>query len=109
LPRGIFNSIATEIPAHSGYVAGGEALTGEVWTVDATSAMKYKFDTDDLVTTAIGTALTCIKYAAIYVSAAASANRHLLCYVTLTSTAFTLAKNNTLTIQQAAGGVLTLK
>ncbi len=73
------------------------------------SAKSYKFDTDDVIWTGTGGTIPSIKFAVIYLSAAASANRHLLCVASLTSTQFTLAQNNTLTVQQNTLGVFTMQ
>jgi hypothetical protein len=105
--RGVFNSLDDEIADGNGYSTSGKTMTGETWTV-GTSNSQYRFDTDDVVWTASGGNITGIRYAVIWVSAAASANRHLLCYSQLTSSAFTLSTGNTLTLQMNASGVLTL-
>lgn len=107
LPRGIYNSLTGEVANGNKYVTGGFALTGENWSVGR-SAKEYAFFTSNLTFTASGGSIANIKIAAIYISAAASANRHLLCYVTLTSSQFTLAENNTCTIQCPTNGVLML-
>lgn len=104
---GVYNSVSNEVANGNGYATGGGALAAEVWTVGA-SNKQYKFDADDFIWTATGGAINSIKAAVIYVSAAASANRHLLCFASLTSSQFNLAIGNTLTIQMAAGGILTL-
>lgn len=103
----IYNELTNEVAEGSGYSSSGKALTGEVWTVGA-SAGQYKFDTDDVVWTATGGSIANIKFATIWLSAAASANRKLLCRSTLTSSQFTLSSGNTLTLQMNASGILTL-
>jgi hypothetical protein len=105
--RGVFNSLDDEVTSGNGYSSSGKAMTGETWTV-GTSNSQYRFDTDDVVWTASGGSIANIKYAVIWLSAAASANRHLLCYSQLTSSQFTLSSGNTLTLQMNASGVLTL-
>jgi hypothetical protein len=105
--RGVFNSLDDEIADGNGYSTSGKGLSGETWTV-GTSNSQYRFDVTDPVWTASGGNIAGIKYAVIWVSAAASANRHLLCYSQLTSSAFTLSSGNTLTLQINASGVLTL-
>jgi hypothetical protein len=91
----------------NGYSSSGKALTNEVWTVGA-SAGQYKFDADDVVWTGTGGSIPNIKFAVIWLSAAASAGRHLLCRSQLTSSQFTLASGNTLTLQMNSAGILTL-
>ena len=98
LTLGVYNSLDNQVTEANGYSSSGKALTGEVWTVGA-SAKSYKFDFDDVVWTATGGTIPNIKYAVVWISAAASANRHLLAVASLTSSQFTLAQNNTLTLQ----------
>lgn len=107
LTLGVYNSVTNEVTEANGYSSSGKALTSEVWTVGA-SAKQYKFDVGDVLWTATGGTIPNIKFAVIYLSAAASANRHLLCNASLTSTQFTLSTSNTLTIQLASTGVFTL-
>lgn len=104
---GIFNSLTNEIADGNGYSTSGKALTGEVWTVGA-SAKSYKWDFDDIVYTGTGGAIANIKGAVVWLSAAASANRHLVAFCSLTSSQFTLASGNTLTIQINALGAVSL-
>lgn len=103
----IYNELDNEVAEGNGYSSSGRALTTEIWTVGA-SAGQYKFDTDDVVFTATGGAINNIKFAVIWLSAAASANRKLLCRSQLTTSQFNLSTGNTLTIQMATTGVLTL-
>lgn len=107
LTLGVYNSLNNEVTEANGYSSSGKALTSERWTVGA-SAKQYMFDVGDVLWTATGGAINNIKFAAIWLSAAASANRHLLCNASLTSSQFNLAQNNTLTLQMASTGVLTL-
>ena len=99
--------LTNEVTQANGYTTSGKACASEVWTVGA-SAKQYKFDFDDLVFTASGGNITSIKAAVVFVSAAASASRFLLCFSSLTSSEFTLSSGNTLTLQINASGVLTL-
>lgn len=107
LTLGVYNSLTNEVTEGNGYSSSGKALTGEVWTVGA-SAKQYKFDCDDPVWTATGGTIPNIKFAAIWISAAASANRHLLCNASLTSSQFTLSQGNTLTLNINSAGVFTM-
>lgn len=108
LTLGVYNSLTSEVTEANGYSSSGKALTNEVWTVGA-SAKSYKFDVDDVVWTGTGGTIPNIKIAAIWISAAASANRHLLCRASLTSSQFTLSSGNTLTLQINTLGVLTMQ
>lgn len=108
LTLGVYNSLDNQVTEANGYSSSGKALTGEVWTVGA-SAKSYKFDVDDVVWTGTGGTIPNIKLAVISVSAAASANRHLLCVASLTSSQFTLSSGNTLTLQINSLGVFTMQ
>lgn len=104
---GTFQSLTNEIADGNGYSTSGKALTGEVWTVGA-SAQQYKWDADDVVWTGTGGAIANIKGAVIWVSGASAGARHLVAFASLTSTQFTLASGNTLTIQMNSAGIATL-
>jgi hypothetical protein len=108
LTLGVYNSLNNEVTEANGYSSSGKALTSEVWTVGA-SAKSYKFDADDIVWTGTGGTIPNIKFLALWLSAAASANRHLLAVASLTSTQFTLSQNNTLTVQFNSLGILTMQ
>lgn len=108
LTLGVYNSVTSEVTEANGYSSSGKALTNEVWTVGA-SAKSYKFDFDDVVWTGTGGTIPNIKFAVVYLSAAASANRHLLLTASLTSTQFTLSQNNTLTLEINSLGAFTMQ
>ena len=101
-----FASLTSEISATGGYVSGGKALvpaTGQ-WTVGASAKqMKFTYSTVGLTFTASGSSLNNIKYAVIYQSGG-----KLLCFCQLSSSQFTVASPNTLTVLPAATGVFTL-
>jgi hypothetical protein len=108
LTLGVYNSLTNEVAEANGYSSSGKALTGEVWTVGA-SAKSYKFDFDDVIWTGTGGTIPNIKFATVWLSAAASANRHLLLTASLTSTQFTLSQNNTLTLAINSLGAFTMQ
>lgn len=101
-----FASLTSEISATGGYVTGGKALvpgTGQ-WTTGASAKqMKFTYSTVGVTFTASGAPLTNVKYAVIYQSGG-----KLLCFCQLSSTQFTVASPNTLTVLPAATGVFTL-
>jgi hypothetical protein len=103
----IYNELDNQVTEANGYSSSGKAMTGEVWTVGA-SAGQYKFDMDDTFWSANGGAISNIKFAALWLSAAASANRHLLCRSQLSTAQFSISSGNRLTIAMNASGVLTL-
>jgi hypothetical protein len=99
-------SIPGEISATGGYVAGGRNLPPATakWTVGASAKqMKFTYTASGLIFTASGAALNNIKYALIKNSAG-----KLLCYCTLSTAAFTVTTNNTLTVAPNASGVFTM-
>lgn len=101
-------SLTGQVTSTLGCPVLGKALGGEVWTTGA-SAKQIKFDTDDLIFTATTSAIANIKYAVIFLTGASAGAQKLLCYSTLTTSQITsLAIGNTLTVQMASGGVLTL-
>jgi hypothetical protein len=103
-------SIPAEISAVGGYAANGRNMnpTTGMWTVGAsTRQMKFTFSSGGLVFTASGAALNNIKYALIRNSTGAGAGK-LLCFCTLSTSQFTIASGNTLTIAPAATGYFTL-
>lgn len=108
LTLGTFVSLTSEVAEANGYSSSGKALTNEVWTVGA-SAKSYKFDVDDVVWTGTGGTIPNIKLAVIWLSAAATTGRHLLCVASLTSSQFTLSQNNTMTLQINSLGVFTMQ
>lgn len=101
------SELTSELTEANGYSSSGKALANETWTVGA-SAGQYKFDADDPFWSANGGTIANIKGAVIWQSAAATANRKLLCRSTLTTSQFSLSAGNRLTIQFAATGILTL-
>ena len=108
LTLGVYASLTNEVTEANGYSSSGKALANEVWTVGA-SAKSYKFDFDDVVWTGTGGTIPNIKFAVVWISAAATANRHLLATASLTSTQFTLSQNNTLTLQINSLGCFTMQ
>lgn len=107
LTLGTYVSLTSEVGSGNGYSSSGKALTTEAWTVGA-NASAYKFDADDPLWTATGGTIPNIKGAVIWLSAAATTGRHLVCRASLTSTQFTLGIGNTLTLQMNSGGIFTM-
>lgn len=103
-----WTSVGSEITAQGGYAAHGRSIPAIKWTVGAsTKQMKFSYTTAGLVFTASGASLASIKYAVIRNSLSATGGL-VLCFCTLSSTAFTITSPNTLTILPAATGVFTL-
>lgn len=103
----LLGSLTNQVTEANGYSSSGKALATEAWTA-GTSAGQIKFDAADPIWTATGGTIPNIKAAVLVMSAAASANSHLLAYASLTSTQFTLASGNTLTLQFNSSGIFTV-
>ena len=100
LPLGTYASITSEVAAGNGYATGGYTMTGENW-LQGRSAKEYKFSVPSFTFTAEGGTIPNIKFAAFVMSAGG----HIAAYVTLTSSQFTLAQNNTATLTAPTNGV----
>ena len=101
-----FASVTGEISATGGYTAGGKALVPAVgqWVVgSAANKFKFTISTLGLAFTASGASLTNIRNAGIQ-----NAAGKLLCYCQLSSSQFTVASPNTLTVLPAGAGIFTL-
>lgn len=103
-----WGSVTGEVTEGNGYSSSGAPLSAEDWTVGA-SAQQYKFDANDPATwTASGGGLSLIKGAVIFASGASAGACYLLCYASLSTSSFTLADGNTLTVQFHASGIFTM-
>jgi hypothetical protein len=103
----VYNELDNQVTEANGYSSSGKAMTSEVWTVGA-SAGQYKFDADDVFWSANGGTIPNVKFAVIWLSAAASSGRKLLCRSQLSTSQFTISTGNRMTIQMNASGILTL-
>lgn len=95
-------SVTGEVSNGNGYATGGATLGSVTWTTGA-SAGQYRLDAADPVWTATGGTIANIKYALLKTSAGQA-----VCWSRLTTAQFTLAQNNTLTVQFATTGIFTL-
>ena len=94
-------SLANEVASGNGYTTGGASVTARTWASVATD--KYRFDSTACVWTATGGDIDNVKYAVIY-----QAGGKLACFSKLTTSQFTLAQNNTLTLTPSASGIFEL-
>ena len=94
-------SLANEVANGNGYATGGASVTARTWASVATD--KYRFDSTAVVWTATGGAIANIKYAVIY-----QAGGKLVCFSKLSTSQFTLAADNTLTVTPSASGIFEL-
>ena len=94
-------SLANEVAYGNGYATGGASVTSRTWASVATD--KYRFDSTAVVWTATGGTIANIKYAVVY-----QAGGKLVCFSKLTTSQFTLAEDNTLTVTPSASGIFEL-
>ena len=94
-------SLGNEAASGNGYTTGGASVTARTWASVATD--KYRFDSTACVWTATGGTIANIKYAVIY-----QAGGKLVCFSRLTTSQFTLAQDNTLTVTPSASGIFEL-
>ena len=94
-------SLANEVASGNGYTTGGASVTSRTWASVATD--KYRFDSTAVIWTATGGAISNIKYAVIY-----QAGGKLVCFSKLSTSQFTLAEDNTLTVTPSASGIFEL-
>lgn len=103
----IWSSIGNEVTYTGNIAAGGVALGGTEWVV-GTSAGQYKFSASNAIFTASGASITSIRYAVIRFSNGTTTSGYPLCFAALSTAAFSVSSNNTLTIQANASGIFTL-
>jgi hypothetical protein len=101
-----YASLVGEVSATGGYATGGKALSGVTW-VTAGSAGQWMLDSTALIFTASAAAINNIRYAVVRNSTGAAAGK-LVAYAPLTTTQFTLASGNTLTVTPSASGYFRL-
>jgi len=104
------SQVDNQVAAAGGYVAGGRLLVPETgqW-VQGLSAKQQKFTMSSigLAFTASGAAIANIKFAVIRNSTGSGAGK-LLCWCKLSTSQFTVASPNTLTVLPATTGIFTL-
>lgn len=106
--RALASSVAGQISATGGYVAGGRSIPGFGWTVGASAKQfKFRYTTAGLTFTANAGPLTNIKYALIRNSVSATGGK-VLCFCTLSSSQFTVSSGNSVDIVPSTLGVFTL-
>ena len=96
------SSLANEVANGNGYTTGGASVTSRTWAAGA-SAGVFRWDSTAVVWTATGGTIANVKYAVIYLSGG-----KLVCFSKLTTSQFTLADANTLTVTPSASGIFEL-
>ena len=98
---------ASQVASANGYCTSGKTLGTTTWTSIATGIYRFNASALGAKWSATG-AISNIKYACIFASAAAAANCHVLCYATLSTAAISLANTNTLSVKPSATGFFNL-
>ena len=105
-----YAQLTNEVATAAGYVAGGRSLvpaTGQ-WAQGASAKQqKFTMSAIGIAFTASGANIADIKFAVIRNSTGTTAGK-LLCWCKLSSSQFTVATPNTLTVLPAATGIFTL-
>ncbi|MCH2263147.1 MAG: hypothetical protein MK386_08045 [Candidatus Thioglobus autotrophicus] len=96
-----YASLNGEVANGNGYLTGGKNMASKTWASVATD--KYRFGAANLIWTASGGTISNIQYAVLYKNSG-----KLIAYSQLTTTAFNLATDNTLTIAPSANGIFEL-
>jgi hypothetical protein len=110
-PLILLGSVTSQVTSGYNYCSSGKTIPNEAWAVGANaSTMHFDFTATGVKWSANGGTIAAIKYAAIFLSAAAAGGCYLLAYVTLTTATggLSLADTNTLTIKPSATGIFTL-
>lgn len=109
LTLGVISSVTNEVTEANGYSSSGKPLAGLTWTVGV-SAKQYAFGAGatNPKWSANGGSISNIKFAVIWASGASATVRFLLAFCSLSSSQFSLASGNAMTIQFATAGILTL-
>ena len=92
---------SNEVANGNGYATGGASVTARTWASVATN--KYRFDSTAVTWTATGGTIPNVKYAVVY-----QEGGKLVCFSKLTTSQFTLAQDNTLTVTPSATGIFEL-
>ena len=105
----VSNSVSNQVATAAGYVAGGRLLVPETgqWVNTSAKQMKFTMSAIGIAFTASGANIADIKFAVIRNSTGTTAGK-LLCWCKLSSSQFTVATPNTLTVLPAATGIFTL-
>lgn len=103
----VFNSVTGEVASANGYSTSGQSMSNTTWQAGA-SGGQLEFDGGAVFWSANGGPISAVKFAVLWFSAAASANRKLLAYSTLSASQFSLTDTNRLTITPSASGIFRL-
>ncbi len=107
--RNELSGAGNEVSEENGYSSSGKTVSASTWITGGSAAVR-RFDSTAVVWTATGGTIVNIKGAVVWVSAGAgqTGSEKLLIFASLTSSEFTLAQGNTLTITPSATGVFEL-
>lgn len=100
----IYNSVTGEVAEANGYSSSGKTLSATTWGAGASGGVR-RFDATAAFWSANGGAISAVKFAVVWASAAGSANRYLVCYSTLSTSPFSITDTNRLTVTPSATGL----
>ncbi len=103
-----YGSVNNQVANGNGYTTSGKQFNN-TWTAGA-SAASYRFNTTSVGTfwSATGGTIPNVKFAVIWCTGASAGAKKLLCYSQLSTSQFTIASGNRLTISPAATGIFNM-
>jgi len=101
------SQVTSEVAEANGYSSSGKTVSAPTWATGASGNVR-RFDSTAVIWTATGGTIPNIKAAVIWISAGATGSEKLLVFASLTSSQFTLASGNTLTVTPSATGIFEL-
>lgn len=99
---------AIEVGSGNGYTGNGKTISGTTWTTGASAGQMRLNMVNDVVWTATGGAIQSIKYAVIWVSGTSAGLEKLVAWTRLSTTQFSMASTNTLTISCGGSAIFNL-
>ena len=103
-----YGSVTSQVANGNGYTTSGKTFNN-TWTAGASAAV-YRFSTTTVGTfwSATGGTIPNVKFAVIFCTGAAAVNKKILVYSQLSTSQFTIASGNRLTISPAATGIFNM-
>ena len=103
-----YGSVNNQVSNANGYTTSGKTFNN-TWTAGV-SAGQYRFNTTSVGTfwSATGGSIANVKFAVLWCSGASAGAKKLLCYSQLSTSQFSIASGNRLTISPAATGIFNM-